>query len=87
MYFIFLCRFGENYIKFNFIQIIAEIILLLSASSTGWYYKYMTHKANRIMFSGTRTCIESRIKLECEKEQQEQLLLSVIPAYIAAEVS
>jgi len=38
------------------------------------------------MFSGTRTCIESRIKLECEKEQQEQLLLSVIPAYIAAEV-
>lgn len=36
---------------------------------------------------GTRTCIESRVKLECEKEQQEQLLLSVIPAYIAAEVS
>lgn len=66
---------------------IAEIILLLSASSTGWYYKFMTHKANRIMFSGTRTCIESRIKLECEKEQQEQLLLSVIPAYIAAEVN
>lgn len=66
---------------------IAEIILLLSASSTGWYYKFMTHKANRIMFSGTRTCIESRIKLECEKEQQEQLLLSVIPAYIAAEAS
>lgn len=65
---------------------IAEIILLFSASSTGWYYKFMTHKANRIMFSGTRTCIESRIKLECEKEQQEQLLLSVIPAYIAAEV-
>lgn len=31
--------------------------------------------------------IESRIKLECEREQQEQLLLSVIPAYIAAEVS
>ncbi|VVC38262.1 Hypothetical protein CINCED_3A006823 [Cinara cedri] len=67
-------------------QMIAEIILLLSASSTGWYYKFMTHKANRIMFSGTKTCIESRIKLECEKEQQEQLLLSVIPAYIAAEV-
>ena len=26
------------------------------------------------------------MKLECEKEHQEQLLLSVIPAYIAAEV-
>lgn len=27
------------------------------------------------------------MKLECEREQQERLLLSVIPAYIAAEVS
>lgn len=81
------CQLHENHMKLNCSQMIAEIILLLSASSTGWYYKFMTHKANRIMFLGTRTCIESRIKLECEKEQQEQLLLSVIPAYIAAEVN
>lgn len=47
----------------------------------------MTETAHRRTFVGTRTCIESRVKLECEKEQQEQLLLSVIPAYIAAEVS
>lgn len=47
----------------------------------------MTEAAHRRTFVGTRTCIESRVKLECEKEQQEQLLLSVIPAYIAAEVS
>ena len=33
-----------------------------------------------------RSTVESRVKLECEKEHQEQLLLSVIPAYIAAEV-
>lgn len=46
----------------------------------------MTEEAHRRTFVGTRTCIESRVKLECEKEQQEQLLLSVIPAYIAAEV-
>ncbi|XP_050523082.1 adenylate cyclase type 2 isoform X2 [Daktulosphaira vitifoliae] len=73
--------------KMSFInQIISEVVLLISSSCVGWYYQFMTHKANRIMFSGTRTCIESRIKLECEKEQQEQLLLSVIPAYIAAEV-
>ena len=46
----------------------------------------MTEMAHRRTFNGTQTCIESRIKLECEREQQEQLLLSVIPAYIAAEV-
>ena len=27
-----------------------------------------------------------RVKLECEREHQEHLLLSVMPAYIAAEV-
>ncbi|CAB4067621.1 ADCY2 [Lepeophtheirus salmonis] len=37
-------------------------------------------------FEQTKTCVESRVRLECEKEHQEQLLLSVIPAYIAAEV-
>ncbi|XP_044748123.1 adenylate cyclase type 2 [Coccinella septempunctata] len=70
----------------NFLQIIPELILLLAGSSTGLYYRHMTEGAHRRTFVGTRTCIESRVKLECEKEQQEQLLLSVIPAYIAAEV-
>ena len=37
-------------------------------------------------FFGAQQVIEDRIKLEMEREQQEQLLLSVIPAYIAAEV-
>lgn len=67
-------------------QIGAEAIFLLCASGTGLYYRHMTEAAHHDTFVGTRTCIESRVKLECEKEQQEQLLLSVIPAYIAAEV-
>ncbi|XP_022914223.2 adenylate cyclase type 2-like isoform X2 [Onthophagus taurus] len=69
-----------------YMQLIPETMLLLTASATGLYYRYMTESAHRKTFVGTRTCIESRVKLECEKEQQEQLLLSVIPAYIAAEV-
>lgn len=68
-------------------QLIPEMVLLLAGSCTGLYYRSMTEGAHRRTFVGTRTCIESRVKLECEKEQQEQLLLSVIPAYIAAEVS
>lgn len=67
-------------------QLLPEAVLLVAASGTGLYYRYMTEGAHRRTFVGTRTCIESRVKLECEKEQQEQLLLSVIPAYIAAEV-
>nr|CAD7268131.1 unnamed protein product [Timema shepardi] len=67
-------------------QLVAEAVFLLCASGTGLYYRHLTEAAHHDTFVGTRTCIESRVKLECEKEQQEQLLLSVIPAYIAAEV-
>ncbi|XP_068892628.1 adenylate cyclase type 2-like isoform X3 [Tenebrio molitor] len=70
----------------HYLQLIPEGVLLVAASCTGLYYRHMTEGAHRRTFVGTRTCIESRVKLECEKEQQEQLLLSVIPAYIAAEV-
>lgn len=70
----------------NCFQLAAEAVFLVCASGTGLYYRHMTEAAHHHTFVGTRTCIESRVKLECEKEQQEQLLLSVIPAYIAAEV-
>uniref|UniRef100_A0A1B6C545 adenylate cyclase n=2 Tax=Clastoptera arizonana TaxID=38151 RepID=A0A1B6C545_9HEMI len=70
----------------EFIMLATELIFLLSASGVGIYYRNMTENAHEQTFLGTRKCIESRVKLECEKEHQEQLLLSVIPAYIAAEV-
>ncbi|XP_029052909.2 adenylate cyclase type 2 isoform X6 [Osmia bicornis bicornis] len=67
-------------------QTCSELVFLLAAVLAGSYYSVLTGKAHTRTFSGTKTVIESRIKLECEREQQEQLLLSVIPAYIAAEV-
>ncbi|KAG7296307.1 hypothetical protein JYU34_021437 [Plutella xylostella] len=67
-------------------QLICELALLLSASGIGLYYRALTERAHRDTFAGTRTCLEQRVKLECEREQQERLLLSVIPAYIAMEV-
>lgn len=70
----------------NYYQIAGDTFLLLAAFGSGLYYRILTARAQRRTFSGTKTVIDSRIKLECEREQQEQLLLSVIPAYIAAEV-
>ncbi|VVC94691.1 unnamed protein product [Leptidea sinapis] len=66
-------------------QLLCELSLLLSSSGIGIYYRILTERAHRNTFAGTRTCLEQRVKLECEREQQESLLLSVIPAYIAAE--
>ncbi|KAJ0178521.1 hypothetical protein K1T71_006344 [Dendrolimus kikuchii] len=66
-------------------QLVCELALIISASGIGLYYRALTERAHRNTFAGTRTCLEQRVKLECEREQQERLLLSVIPAYIAAE--
>lgn len=82
-------RIGMSFngtIDTNLAQMLAEIIFLASASVSGLYYRIMSDAAHIDAVDGTRTGIEHRVKLECEREQQEQLLLSVIPAYIAAEV-
>lgn len=67
-------------------QVGSETIVLAVAFVSGLYYRALTAQAHQRTFSSTKTVIDSRVKLECEREQQEQLLLSVIPAYIAAEV-
>ncbi|KAL9908021.1 adenylate cyclase type 2 Ac76E isoform 1-T4 [Glossina fuscipes fuscipes] len=70
----------------NLPVVFGELVMLASASISGLYYRIMSDAAHNRTVDGTRTGIEQRVKLECEREQQEQLLLSVIPAYIAAEV-
>ena len=72
---------------FIFFQVIANTLLLLSANVIGYFYQFMSSKSQKRTFEQIRSTVESRVKLECEKEHQEQLLLSVIPAYIAAEVT
>ncbi|XP_075559692.1 adenylate cyclase type 2 Ac76E isoform X2 [Dermacentor variabilis] len=67
-------------------QVAAASLFLSMATAVGWYHRHMRDAAQSGSFASTQECIEARIKLEYEKEQQEQLLLSVIPAYIAAEV-
>ena len=69
------------------LQLISNGLLLAIGNLVGLYYQYMTMAARQRTVERTRSCVESRVRLECEKEHQEQLLLSVIPAYIAAEVS
>ncbi|XP_055383731.1 adenylate cyclase type 2 isoform X2 [Condylostylus longicornis] len=70
----------------NLQLLIGEVVMLATASVSGLYYRIMSDASHKRTVDGTRTGIEQRVKLECEREQQEQLLLSVIPAYIAAEV-
>lgn len=67
-------------------KILSDGLLLLSGLLGGIYHNRLTKYIYERTFAGASGVIDARIKLEYEREQQEQLLLSVIPAYIAAEV-
>nr|XP_045618593.1 adenylate cyclase type 2-like [Procambarus clarkii] len=67
-------------------QIVGFGLMMASCHALGWWLDWEAAHAHAHAYISTRKVIEARVKLECEKEQQEQLLLSVIPAYIAAEV-
>ncbi|XP_071517140.1 adenylate cyclase type 2-like [Panulirus ornatus] len=67
-------------------QIVGCLLMMLAAHILGWWLDWDAAQSHNHARSSTREVIEARVKLECEREQQEQLLLSVIPAYIAAEV-
>ena len=67
-------------------QIGSNLLLLLCGNLVGLYYQHMGGLARERTTARTRHFVESRVRVECEREHQEQLLLSVIPAYIAAEV-
>lgn len=71
---------------FFYFQLGSNALMLLAGNIVGLYYQHMTDIARQTTTARTKHCVESRVKLECEREHQEQLLLSVIPAYIAAEV-
>jgi hypothetical protein len=69
------------------LQVVGCVLLLCWSHVLGLWVDYEGRSAHAHSLSSTRDVIEARVKLELEKDQQETLLLSVIPAYIAAEVS
>jgi len=67
-------------------QITSEIISLLCTNVTGILLHSPKEKAQRKAFLETRQCVEARLKIQRENQQQEQLLLSVLPRHVAMEM-
>ena len=67
-------------------QILGYILVMSGGHVLGWWLDWDASRSHAVALTSTKDVIQARVKLECEKEQQEQLLLSVIPAYIAHEV-
>ncbi|KRT86538.1 Adenylate and Guanylate cyclase, partial [Oryctes borbonicus] len=67
-------------------QIFSCVIVLLCGNVAGFCTHYPREIAQRKAFLETRQCIEARLKIQRENQQQERLLLSVLPRHVAMEM-
>ncbi|XP_048254952.1 adenylate cyclase type 2-like isoform X2 [Haliotis rufescens] len=61
-------------------QLVSNAVMLLCANIVGLYHKSLSDLAHRRAFLDARNSVEASIKLEREKKQQEELLISCIPS-------
>ncbi|ALC43989.1 CG43373 [Drosophila busckii] len=67
-------------------ELLCTCVALLLANLTGVYTHWPKEKAQRKAFIETRQCIEARLRTQRENQQQERLLLSVLPRHVAMEM-
>ncbi|EPQ16466.1 Adenylate cyclase type 7 [Myotis brandtii] len=65
------------------LQLLANAVVFLCGNLTGAFHKHHMQGAALELFTYTVKCIQIRRKLRIEKRQQENLLLSVLPAHIS----
>ena len=66
--------------------VVADLIFYITSGAIGFILTYLLEIANRRAFLDHRRCIQSKFKLEMEKEQQDRLLTSCLPAHLADRV-
>ena len=64
----------------------SDIIFHTCINIVGWLLRYVSDINMRRGFLDKRGCIETTFRLKFEKEQEESLLLSIIPKHIASHV-
>ncbi|KAF6724654.1 Adenylate cyclase type 6 [Oryzias melastigma] len=72
--------------KFVFKQISANILIFLCTNMIGICTHYPAEVSQRQAFQETRGYIQARLHLQRENQQQERLLLSVLPRHVAMEM-
>uniref|UniRef100_A0A7N6FDK7 Adenylate cyclase type 6 n=1 Tax=Anabas testudineus TaxID=64144 RepID=A0A7N6FDK7_ANATE len=72
--------------KFVFKQISANMLIFLCTNMIGICTHYPAEVSQRQAFQETRGYIQARLHLQRENQQQERLLLSVLPRHVAMEM-
>ncbi|KAM8962062.1 adenylate cyclase type 4 [Pelodytes ibericus] len=68
------------------VQMIADVVILLCGNVVGGYHKIVTESSLKETYHEAINFIHSRRKLDSQERQQEHLLLSILPQYIATEM-
>uniref|UniRef100_A0A671NEL2 adenylate cyclase n=1 Tax=Sinocyclocheilus anshuiensis TaxID=1608454 RepID=A0A671NEL2_9TELE len=63
-----------------------QCLLYMGMNTAGLFIHYLSDRAQRQVFLETRRCIEGRVKMERENQRQEQLVMSILPRFIAMEM-
>ncbi|XP_075236866.1 adenylyl cyclase 78C isoform X2 [Lycorma delicatula] len=67
-------------------QIVAVVLVYVAINFAGLYTKYLTDRGQRKAFLETHRSTETRYHTQKENDQQEKLLLSVLPDFVAKEM-
>ncbi|KAM8982973.1 adenylate cyclase type 7 isoform 1-T2 [Ara ararauna] len=67
-------------------QLFANAVIFLCGNLMGAFHKRQMQVASWDLYRYTLKCIQVRMKLKIEKRQQENLLLSILPAHISMEM-
>ncbi|XP_055328638.1 adenylate cyclase type 5-like [Paramacrobiotus metropolitanus] len=67
-------------------ELAANLLIFVGSHLAGIFTHFATEVTQRQAFLETRQCIESRLQSQRENEQQERLLLSVLPRHVAMEM-
>uniref|UniRef100_A0A8C0BFI6 adenylate cyclase n=1 Tax=Buteo japonicus TaxID=224669 RepID=A0A8C0BFI6_9AVES len=73
-------------IIFLLVQLLANAVIFLCGNLMGAFHKRQMQVASWDLYRYTLKCIQVRMKLKIEKRQQENLLLSILPAHISMEM-
>ncbi|NXO48839.1 ADCY7 cyclase, partial [Aramus guarauna] len=68
------------------LQLLANAVIFLCGNLMGAFHKRQMQVASWDLYRYTLKCIQVRMKLKIEKRQQENLLLSILPAHISMEM-
>uniref|UniRef100_A0A674KI12 adenylate cyclase n=1 Tax=Terrapene triunguis TaxID=2587831 RepID=A0A674KI12_9SAUR len=68
---------------FLLLQLLANAVIFLCGNLMGAFHKHRMQDASWDLYRYTLKCIQVRMKLKIEKRQQENLLLSILPAHIS----